>query len=83
MGTIDALWTSDYGKTLIVKLSLVAVVFLLGGYNNWRVKPTLGTQDAGRRMKRSATFEISVAAIVLVVTAVLVHLPAPAEHLAH
>jgi len=82
LGTIDALWTSDYGKTLIVKLSLVAVVFVLGAYNNWRVKPSLGTQDAGRRMKRSATFEISVAAIVLVVTAVLVHLPAPAEKLA-
>jgi putative copper export protein len=79
LGTIDALWTSDYGKTLIVKLSLVAVVFLLGGYNNWRVKPTLGTQDAGRRIKRSATFEISVAAIVLIVTAVLVNLPAPAK----
>lgn len=83
LGTIDELWTSVYGKTLIVKLCLVAVVFMLGGYNNWRVKPTLGTQDAGLRMKRSATFEISVAAIVLAVTAVLVHLPAPAEHLAH
>lgn len=81
LGTLEALWTSDYGKTLIVKLTLVAVVFLLGGYNNWRVKPSLGTQDAGRRMKRSATFEIAIAAIVLIVTAVLVNLPAPAEKL--
>ena len=79
LGTIEALWTSIYGKTLIVKMSLVAVVFLLGGYNNWRVKPTLGTQDAARRMKRTATFEIAVAAIVLIVTAVLVNLPAPAK----
>ena len=66
-----------------MKLSLVAVVFLLGGYINWRVKPTLGTQDAGRRVKRTATFEIAIAAIVLIVAAVLVNLPAPAEHLTH
>lgn len=83
LGTLEALWTSIYGKTLIVKLSLVAVVFLLGGYINWRVKPTLGTQDAGRRVKRTATFEIAIAAIVLIVAAVLVNLPAPAEHLVH
>ncbi|HLB10340.1 MAG TPA: CopD family protein [Gemmatimonadaceae bacterium] len=83
LGTIEALWTSSYGKTLIVKLSLVFVVFVIGGYNNLRVKPTLGTQDAARRLKRTATFEIAVAAIVLIVTAVLVNLPAPAEHLAH
>ncbi len=83
LGTIEALWTSIYGKTLIVKMSLVAVVFLLGGYNNWRVQPTLGTQDAARRMKRTATFEIAVAAIVLIVTAVLVNLPAPAKILPH
>ena len=82
LGSIAALWTSSYGETLIVKLCLVAVVFLLGGYNNWRVKPTLGTQDAARRMHRSATYEIAVAAVVLVVTAVLVNLPAPAQRLA-
>jgi putative copper export protein len=83
LGSIEALWTTSYGKTLIVKLSLVAIVFLIGGYNNLIVKPTLGTQDAARRLKRTATFEISVAAIVLIVTAVLVSLPAPAEHVAH
>ena len=82
LGSIGALWTSSYGQTLLVKLSLVAVVFLLGGYNNWRVKPTLGTQDAGIRMKRWASYEIAIAAVVLVVTAVLVNLPAPAQRLA-
>lgn len=77
----SALWTSVYGQTLLVKLCLVAVVFWLGGYNNWRMKPTLGTEDAARRLNRSATYEIAVAAVVLIVTAVLVNLPTPGEHM--
>ena len=81
LGTLDALWTSIYGKTLIGKLCLVAIVFSLGAYNNQRLKPSLGTEEAGRRLERSSTLEIAIAAVVLIVTAVLVNLPAPAEHL--
>jgi putative copper export protein len=81
--TFPALWSSIYGKTLLVKLCLVAVVFWLGGYNNWRMKPTMSTEEGAQKLHRSATYEIAVAAIVLIVTAVLVNLPAPAEHLAH
>lgn len=81
LGQVSALWTSIYGKTLIGKLCLVAVVFALGAYNNQRLRPSLGTEEAGRRLARSATFEIAIAAVVLIVTAVLVNLPAPAEHM--
>jgi putative copper export protein len=81
LGQVSALWTSIYGKTLIGKLCLVAVVFSLGVYNNQRLKPSLGTEEAGRRLARSATLEIAIAALVLIVTAVLVNLPAPAEHM--
>jgi copper transport protein len=77
---LSALWTSIYGKTLIVKLCLVAVVFALGAYNNQRLRPSLGTEEAGRRLTRSATFEVAIATIVLIVTAVLVNLPTPGEH---
>jgi len=80
---LSALWTSVYGETLIVKLCLVVVVFWLGAYNNWRMKPALGTEESARRLNRTATYEIAVAAIVLIVTAVLVNLPAPGEHMAH
>jgi putative copper export protein len=81
LGELSALWTSIYGKTLIVKLCLVAIVFALGAYNNQRLKPSLSTDEEGRRLARSATFEIAIAALVLIVTAVLVNLPAPAEHM--
>lgn len=81
LGSVPALWTSIYGRTLIVKLCVVACVFSLGAYNNRRLKPSLGTAEAGGRLRRSATFEIALAAVVLGITAVLVKLPAPAEHL--
>jgi putative copper export protein len=81
LGSVSALWTSIYGKTLIAKLCVVACVISLGAYNNRRLKPTLGTADAGARLRRSASFEIALAAVVLGITAVLVKLPAPAEHL--
>lgn len=81
LGTVPALWTSIYGRTLIVKLCVVACVFTLGAFNNRRLKPSLGTAAAGSRLRRSATFEIALAAVVLGITAVLVNLPAPAEHL--
>ena len=81
LGSIPALWTSIYGRTLIVKLCVVACVFTLGAYNNQRLKPSLGTAEAGGRLRRSATFEIALAAVVLGITAVLVKLPAPSEHL--
>jgi putative copper export protein len=81
LGSVSALWTSIYGKTLIAKLCVVACVISLGAYNNRRLKPTLGTAAAGARLRRSASFEIALAAVVLGITAVLVKLPAPAEHL--
>lgn len=83
LGAVSALWTSVYGKTLLVKLSLVAVVVGLGAYNNKRLMPALGTEAAATRLHRSAKWEIGIAAVVLIVTAVLVNLPAPAEHMAH
>jgi putative copper export protein len=35
LGSIDALWTSDYGKTVSLKLLLVGLV-LVCGWTNWR-----------------------------------------------
>jgi putative copper export protein len=81
LGELSALWTSIYGKTLLVKLLLVVAVFSLGAYNNQRLKPSLGTEEAERRIARTATLEVAIAALVLIVTAVLVNLPAPAEHM--
>jgi putative copper export protein len=74
---LSNLWSTPYGYTLIAKLCVVALVFALGAWNRRRQRPTLGSEAAAASIRRSATAELTVAAIVLVITAVLVSLPSP------
>jgi putative copper export protein len=74
---LSNLWRSPYGQTLIVKLCLVALVFALGAWNWRRQRPSLGTEAAALAIRRSATMEVAVAALVLGATAVLLSIPAP------
>ena len=74
---LSNLWRSAYGITLLIKLGLVAVVFTLGAWNWRRQKPLLGGEAGALALRRSATSEVVVAALVLVVTSVLLSIPAP------
>ena len=74
---VAALWTTPYGFALDLKLLFVAIVVMLGAWNWRRVSPRLGSESAAHAIKRSAKAELTFAAIVLAVTAVLVSLPAP------
>lgn len=74
---LSNLWRSAYGVALIIKLCFVAVVFALGAWNWRRQKPLLGTEPAAVAIRQSAVSEVSVAAIVLVMTAILLSIPAP------
>lgn len=75
LGAVSALWQTPYGKTLLVKLAILSVVAGTGAYNWLRVRPTLGDEKGAARMRRSATVELAVGVLVLVVTAVLVATP--------
>ncbi len=75
--TLSALWTTPYGYALIAKLCVVAVVFGLGAWNWRRQRPTLGSESAATAVRRSARYELTAAAIVLCITAILVSLPSP------
>jgi len=74
---LSNLWSSPYGIALMAKLCLVAVVFALGAWNWRRQRPALGSETAAFAIKRSATMEVAVAALVLVATAILLSIPAP------
>jgi putative copper export protein len=74
---LSNLWSTPYGYTLIGKLCFVAGVFGLGAWNWRRQRPTLGSAGAAASIRRSATTELTIAAIVLLITSVLVSLPAP------
>jgi putative copper export protein len=74
---LSSLWTTSYGMTLVVKLILVAIVVTLGAWNWRRVRPSLGDEGSELTIRRSATMELTFAALVLIVTSVLVTLPSP------
>lgn len=74
---LSSLWTTPYGYALIIKLALVACVFALGAWNWRKVRPILGTEDAAHAIRRSAKAELTFAALVLVVTGILISLPSP------
>jgi len=73
----NALWTTSYGYALIAKLVVVLVVVSLGAWNWRRQRPLLGTESAAAVLQRSASYEVTAATVVLVITAVLVSLPSP------
>lgn len=74
---LSNLWSTPYGIALIVKLCFVAMVFTLGAWNWRRRRPSLGSEPAALAIRRSAISEVSVAAVVLVATAILLSIPAP------
>jgi putative copper export protein len=79
LGALSDLWTSDYGRVLLLKLGVICAIAALGAVN-WRVlRPALGNVAAARRIRSSAMTELAVGALVLAITAVLVATPPPGE----
>lgn len=76
---VSSLWQTPYGRTLLLKLAVLSVVAGTGAYNWLRVKPRLGDVAGAARLRRSASVELAVGALVLVVTAVLVATPTPMD----
>jgi putative copper export protein len=76
---VSSLWRSGYGRTLLVKLTLVGLVLLAGAYNWQRGTPRLSApgQDGVRAFTRSVSVEIGFGMLVLAVTAILVAMPLP------
>lgn len=73
------LWITGYGRILLLKVVLVLATGAVGACN-WRILlPRLGNEAGTRALLRSARLELALAAGVLLVTAVLVHLAMPAE----
>jgi putative copper export protein/methionine-rich copper-binding protein CopC len=79
LGSLQALQASMYGNVLLIKLGILSGVVGTGLYNWRRVRPALDSAQGAGRLKRSATVELVVALFVLIVTAVLVATPTPAD----
>jgi copper transport protein len=79
LGSLAAMLSSSYGRTLSLKLATLALVVALGAYNFLRAKPDLRDESGVAKLRRSARAELAFAALVLLVTAVLVATPPPAD----
>jgi putative copper export protein/methionine-rich copper-binding protein CopC len=78
-GSVSALLASDYGRLLLLKLGVFALVLAAGAYNFRRILPALGEDAATARLRRSAALELTAGAVVLLITAVLVATARPYE----
>src|SRR5690606_3436641 len=60
---VSALWTTAYGRVLLVKLALVAALLVIAAGNRWllTVPVARGEARADRRMVAAIGFEIAVA----------------------
>jgi copper transport protein len=79
LGSFADLWQSDYGRTLLLKVGVLSLLFGTGAYNWLRLRPALGADEGAHRLRRSAGFELAVGVVVLLITAVLVATPPPID----
>lgn len=77
LGSLEALATTSYGRTLLVKVGLFGVVAALGGYNHFALVSQLElfTPDARvsrtQRLRTTIRAELAIIAAVVVVTGLL------------
>jgi copper transport protein len=76
---ISALLQSPYGRVLLVKLGVLVVAALFGLYNWRRAQPALAATGNDAAMVRAIRAELTAAAVILLVTAVLVATPTPVD----
>jgi putative copper export protein len=82
---LGALWTSEYGRLVVLKLSAVACLLGLAALNKWRWTPRLLGADAGAAraaalaLSTSIAAEMVVAALVLLATATFTTITGPPD----
>jgi len=88
-GSIPALLGADYGRLVLLKIALFLLMVGVAAVNRLRLTPKLVddrriavVQRARRQLRRNATIEASLGALVIAVVAVLGVLP-PANHSHH
>lgn len=72
------LWTTEWGRTLSGKMAVAVAAIAVGGWNSRKGVPRLASTNRSAPLLRAVALEIALAALVLVLTAVLVTRTIPA-----
>ncbi|MEQ9209642.1 MAG: CopD family protein, partial [Pseudomonadales bacterium] len=82
LGSVSALWLTDYGQIFLLKLVGVSAILLIGLYHKVRLTPELISKpESSYRLARSIQIEMFVGLLVLLTTAVLTTLVGPSHAL--
>ena len=79
-GSIDEIFSTDYGMVVLVKLTLVIAILGIAAINRVRLTPNIVSQEGVRQFHNSVTVEIFVALLILIVTTYLSTVVGPPEH---
>jgi copper transport protein len=76
---VAALWTTEYGRVLLVKLSLVALLLLVALWNRISLTPRIaaGEEPPRRRMQSSIACELALVVVILGVVGLWRFTPPP------
>jgi len=77
IGGWGSVLSTAFGRIVLVKLGLIAVLAVLGGVNRWRNVPTAGRVLRG--LRRVGTVELGVATAAVLAAALLVNVAPPAS----
>jgi copper resistance protein D len=79
LGSLAAMWTSDYGRMLSLKLLLVAALLFAAAVNKLRFTPRLAAGEAAAAvyLRRSIIVEMILGGLILLVTAAFTSLSGP------
>jgi copper resistance protein D len=71
LGDVTALWSSAYGRSVMLKLAFVGCLLCFAAFNKLRLTPRLlaGDPRALRSLRTSIRFEMMLGAVILAVTA--------------
>lgn len=77
LSSVSDLWSTRYGNLILAKTLFLAALIALAGYNRLRLTPNFERAEPGSRLalRRSIVIEIALMAVVVAITAALVHTP--------
>jgi len=71
------LFSTNYGRVVLAKISGLIILVLLGGYNRFRLVPHLDDSRNSRKLSRSVTQELVVMALIILISGFLANVPVP------